>query len=175
MKLLSEHNDIISNIFDEEDAIRDHIKNELGKGLPPNIEHDLSFPNDGVIVGNFTLDDVANSIYNTMVKFSNRGGVPDDYILDGSFGIDVRVDEKRLELVEKFNIFKTFIKNTLRGDILNKRFEALDNLRKSSDVKNGMISKGLDKICHDFDDMHKGLNGTCNDCEEWNKTLKSIS
>ncbi len=173
-KLRLECKTLKDNVLSEENAIRGYIKNRLEEELPQNFEQDLSFVNEGVLHGNFTSDDVVNSIYNTVEKFSKKDGVPGNYRLDNNFGISVLVDKKRADLVEKLENFKKFVETTIKDKNLYGRFETLNKSRKLSYKKIDEFYQGLKQIEYDFEERHIELQGTCKICKDWYEELKSL-
>lgn len=163
-KLRNDNINLERIISEEENAIKEYIKNKFVPEVLPDFNWDYTSRDICV----FALDDAVRLIYITVENFMRNGGVLHNYKMHpqyfGMFGITIVIDKNKTYLVERMENFRKLVEDIIKEKTLDERIEkvVVDKMRLTQQINE--FERGIKDIIYKFEVNNIPLKGTCGSC-----------
>lgn len=151
-------------ILEEENAIKEYIKNKFDPDVLPN-NFDWDYTRDICV---FSLDMLVMLIYKTVDGFSHKGDIPNNYTLHpqyfGMFGINIVYSKNKTDLKERMENFRKLVEAIIKDKILYDRIEKVTQNKILLTKNINEFERGIEDIIYNFEEINIPLKGTCDGC-----------
>lgn len=163
-KLRNDNINIGRIISEDENAIKEYIKNKFVPEVLPDFDWDYTSWETCF----FALDDAVRLIYTTVEGYMQDGEIPHDYTLRpqdfGMFGITIIIDKNKKDLAERVENFRKLVEDIIKEETLGDRIEkvVMDKMRLTKKINE--FERGISDIIYNFEENNIPLKGTCDCC-----------